>query len=45
MKESLTSYTRLRKLIKESLLIQPKKKDCNCGCGGCSIKENLTTNK
>ncbi len=40
MKESLTSYTRLRKLIKEALLVQPKK---GCGCGGncgCDKKNN-----
>jgi len=30
--------TRLEKLIKEVLSTPPKKKDCNCGCGGCSKK-------
>ena len=30
--------TRLRSLIKEVLSTPPKKKDCNCGCGGCSKK-------
>ena len=30
--------TRLKKLIKEVLSTPPKKKDCNCGCGGCSKK-------
>ena len=30
---------RLRSLIIESLQT-PKKKDCNCGCGGCSVKSN-----
>ena len=30
---------RLRNLIIE-VLQTPKKKDCNCGCGGCSIKVN-----
>jgi hypothetical protein len=40
MKESLTSYTRLRKLIKEALLVQPKK-GCGCGCNGkCDKKKN-----
>jgi len=29
MKESLTSYTRLRKLIKEAFSSSPKKNDCN----------------
>jgi len=39
MKESLTSYTRLRELIKESLLVQPKK-GCGCGCTKCKEKAN-----
>jgi hypothetical protein len=30
--------TRLRSLIKEVLSTPPKKKDCNCGCGGCGKK-------
>lgn len=38
MKESLTSYIRLRELIKEALSSSPKKNDCNCGCGGCADK-------
>jgi len=46
MKESLTSYIRLRELIKEALSSSPKKKDCNCGCGGCDNKhKNLIVNK
>jgi len=40
MKESLTSYTRLRELIKESLLVQPKK-GCGCGCAKCKKKSNI----
>ena len=43
MKESLTQYSRLKRLIKESLLTQPKKKDCNCGCGGCGKKSHSTS--
>ena len=43
MKESLTQYSRLKRLIKESLLTQPKKKDCNCGCGGCGKKPHSTS--
>ena len=40
MKESLTSYTRLRKLIKAVLSKQPKK-GCGCGCSGeCDKKKN-----
>jgi len=39
MKESLTSYTRLRKLIKEALSKQPKK-GCGCGCAKCKEKTN-----
>jgi len=40
MKESLTSYTRLRKLIKEALTTnESKTKDCGCGCGGCNDKK------
>ena len=31
--------SRLRNLIIETLQT-PKKKDCNCGCGGCSIEVN-----
>ena len=38
MKESLTSYIRLQTLIKEALSNPTKKKDCNCGCGGCGDK-------
>ena len=38
--------TRLRSLIKEVLSTPPKKKDCNCGCGGCGKKAPvLTENK
>jgi hypothetical protein len=33
---------RLRSLIKEVLTVQPKK-DCNCGCGGCSKKAPIIT--
>jgi hypothetical protein len=44
MKESINQYTRLKRLIKESLLAQPKKKDCNCGCGGCAKKLNKKSN-
>tara|TARA_Y100001937_G_scaffold68228_1_gene93248 strand:+ start:42 stop:1262 length:1221 start_codon:yes stop_codon:yes gene_type:complete len=33
---------RLRSLIKEVLTVQPKK-DCNCGCGGCSKKSPVIT--
>ena len=35
--------TRLRSLIKEVLTVQPKKKDCNCGCGGCDKKSPIIT--
>ena len=35
--------TRLRSLIKEVLTVQPKKKDCNCGCGGCDKKSPILT--
>ena len=46
MKESLTSYIRLKELIIESLSTSPKNKDCDCDCGGCADKtKNLTTNK
>ena len=46
MKESLTTYIRLKELIIESLSTSPKKKDCDCGCGGCADKQqSLTTNK
>ena len=46
MKESLTSYIRLKELILESLSTSPKNKDCDCDCGGCADKtKNLTTNK
>lgn len=34
---------RLRSLIKEVLTVQPKKKDCNCGCGGCAKKSPVIT--
>ena len=40
MKESLTSYIRLQTLIKEALSNPTKKKDCNCGCGGCGDKQH-----
>ncbi len=42
MKESLTSYTRLRKLIKEALSKQPKK---GCSCNSCKCKEKTNNNK
>ncbi len=32
--------TRLKKLIKEVLEEQSKKKDCNCGCVKCKEKAN-----
>ena len=35
--------TRLRSLIKEVLTTPPKKKDCNCGCGGCGKKAPVLT--
>jgi len=35
--------TRLRSLIKEALSTPPKKKDCNCGCGGCAKKAPILT--
>lgn len=35
--------TRLQKLIKEVLSTPPKKKDCNCGCGGCNKKAPILT--
>ena len=35
--------TRLRSLIKEVLSTPPKKKDCNCGCGGCGKKAPILT--
>ena len=35
--------TRLRSLIKEVLSTPPKKKDCNCGCGGCNKKSPILT--
>ena len=35
--------TRLRSLIKEVLSTPPKKKDCNCGCGGCGKKAPVLT--
>ncbi len=35
--------TRLRTLVKEVLSTPPKKKDCNCGCGGCSKKAPILT--
>ena len=35
--------TRLRSLIKEVLSTPPKKKDCNCGCGGCDKKSPIIT--
>jgi len=35
--------TRLRSLIKEVLSTPPKKKDCNCGCGGCDKKAPIIT--
>ena len=35
--------TRLRSLIKEVLSTSPKKKDCNCGCGGCDKKSPIIT--
>lgn len=35
--------TRLRSLIKEVLSTPPKKKDCNCGCGGCNKKAPIIT--
>ena len=38
MKESLTSYIRLKELILESLSTSPKNKGCDCGCGGCVDK-------
>ena len=44
MKESLTSYTRLRKLIKEALSKQPKK-GCGCGWGCAKCKEKTNNNK
>ena len=31
--------TRLKKLIKEALEEQSKKKDCNCGCDECKDKK------
>ena len=34
---------RLRSLIKEVLSTPPKKKDCNCGCGGCDKKAPIIT--
>ena len=34
---------RLRSLIKEALSTPPKKKDCNCGCGGCDKKTPIIT--
>ena len=43
MKESITQYARLKRLIKESLSTHPKKKDCNCGCGGCGKKSHSTS--
>tara|TARA_R110001599_G_scaffold213775_2_gene411570 strand:- start:214 stop:861 length:648 start_codon:yes stop_codon:yes gene_type:complete len=43
MKESLTSYTRLQKLIKEALSVnEPKKKDCGCNSCKCKEKTNST---
>ena len=39
MKESLTSYIRLKELIIESLSTSPTKKDCNCGCEECVNKQ------
>ena len=44
MKESLTSYIRLKELIKESLSTSPKNKDCDCGCGGCADKTKKLDN-
>ena len=44
MKESLTTYIRLKELIKESLSTSPKKKDCDCGCGGCADKTKKLDN-
>ena len=38
MKESLTTYIRLKELIIESLSTSPKNKDCDCDCGGCVNK-------
>ena len=35
--------TRLRSLIKEVWSTPPKKKDCNCGCGGCGKKAPVLT--
>jgi len=35
--------TRLRSIIKEVLSTPPKKKDCNCGCGGCDKKAPIIT--
>ena len=34
---------RLRELIKKALSTPPKKKDCNCGCGGCAKKSPVIT--
>jgi len=34
---------RLRSLIKEVLSTPSKKKDCNCGCGGCDKKAPIIT--
>lgn len=44
MKESLTSYIRLKELILESLSSTPKEKDCDCDCGGCDDKHKNSNN-
>ena len=44
MKESLTSYIRLKELILESLSTSPKNKDCDCDCGGCADKTKKLDN-
>ena len=44
MKESLTSYIRLKELIIESLSTSPKNKDCDCDCGGCADKTKKLDN-
>ena len=44
MKESLTSYIRLKELILESLSSTSKEKDCDCDCGGCDDKHKNSNN-
>ena len=44
MKESLTTYIRLKELIIESLSTSPKKNDFDCGCGGCDDKTTKLDN-